>query len=234
VESTRILHNYHINQIALAAYDESSSVAAHGVIVELAHDIYGFERIPFEAGDVVIDIGAHVGLVSIYLAKRWPFLRIHAFEPHPTNYQNCADNLRLNNVSNVHLSPVAVTADRRPVILRSLRGNTGGATAVYDMPGADSSPAVESMTLDDIVDATLAPGQRCRLLKIDCEGSEYEILPSPVLARVDFLSGEFHDDAIDSGGHANAVFGRAHALLEQCARYFQSDRLRVICCQKHD
>jgi FkbM family methyltransferase len=238
MESTRTLHNYRINEIALAAYDEADSGAVHGVIVELAHDMYGLERIPFEPGDVVIDIGAHVGLVSIYLAKRWPFLRIHAFEPHPTNYQNCVDNLRLNDVSNVHLSRMAVTADRRPVILRSLRSNTGGATAVYDMPGADSAPAAESLTLDDIFATTLALGQRCRLLKIDCEGSEYEILPSPVLERVDFLAGEFHDDAIDNGSNVKAgpgpSPGRAQALIERCAQYFQSDRMRVICCPKRD
>jgi FkbM family methyltransferase len=226
VESTRTLRRYRINEIAFEVYDEAASVAADRVIVELANDIYGFERIPFEPDDIVIDIGAHVGLVSIYLAKRWPFLRIHAFEPHPANSRNCADNLRLNDVSNVHLSPVGVTADRRPLILRSLRGNTGGATAVYDMPGADSSPAVESLTLDDIFATSLAPGQRCRLLKIDCEGVEHEVLPSPILERVDFLAGEFHDDATDTG--------RAEALLERCAQYFHSDRMRVICCQKRD
>jgi FkbM family methyltransferase len=225
---------YGIHGIALAAYDEAGSETADRVAGELFDDTYGLEHIPFEAGDVVIDIGAHVGLVSIYLAKRWPFLRIHAFEPHPANYQNCVDNLDLNNVSNVHVSRVAVTADRRPLVLRSLRCNTGGATAVYDMPGADCSPAVASVTLDDILDMTLAPGERCRLLKIDCEGIEYEILPSPALARVDFLAAEFHEDARDGGHQASGGRGRAHALGDRCARYVRPDRLRVICCSKQD
>jgi FkbM family methyltransferase len=230
--SSRTLHTYNIHGVALEAYDETGSESADRVSLELFYDAYGFERIPFAPGDVVIDIGAHVGMVSIYLAKRWPFLRIHAFEPHPANHRNCADNLRANDVANVQLSNVGVSADRRPLTLRSLIGNTGGATAVFDMPGAHSSPAAASVTLDDILDAALAPGQRCRLLKIDCEGIEYEILPSPILERVDFLAAEFHEDAC--GSQARAGRGRAHVLIEQCARYVLADNLRVIYCRKTD
>src|SRR5262245_37259247 len=134
--STRMLHTYDINDLTLLAYDEDGSETTDRVASELIQDAYGFNGVPFESHDVVIDIGAHVGLVSLYLAKRWPSLRIHAFEPHPTNYRNAVDNLRLNDVSNVHLWHRAVTADRRSIVLRALSRNTGGATAVFDMPGA--------------------------------------------------------------------------------------------------
>lgn len=232
IESARTLHTFGIHGFSFVAYDEIGSESADRVAQELYCDTYGFERIPFAPGDVVIDIGAHVGLVSMYLARRWPFLRIHAYEPHPANYRNCLDNLRLNQIGNVQLSPVGVSADRRPLILRSLSRNTGGATAIYDMPGAHGSPPVASATLDDIVDAALAPGQRCRLLKIDCEGIEYEVLPSPILERIDFLAGEFHEDLC--GGRAGAGDGRALALIAACARYIQADRVRVMRCQKTD
>src|SRR6516164_398789 len=100
---SRTLHRFGINGIELLAYDESQSLSAMRVFQELAGDVYGMESIPFEPGDIVIDVGAHIGLVSVYLAKRFPFLRIYAFEPHPVNHTNCADNLRLNNVTNVCL-----------------------------------------------------------------------------------------------------------------------------------
>jgi FkbM family methyltransferase len=231
--STRMLHTYDINDLTLLAYDEDGSETTDRVASELIQDAYGFNGVPFESHDVVIDIGAHVGLVSLYLAKRWPSLRIHAFEPHPTNYRNAVDNLRLNDVSNVHLWHRAVTADRRSIVLRALSRNTGGATAVFDMPGTDSSPAVASVTLADICEIALAPGQRCRLLKIDCEGMEYELLPSPILDRVDFFAAEFHEH-VAPGRPWDLEQGPAYALLRQCARFFRPERLRVVYCPKFD
>jgi hypothetical protein len=81
----RELHRYEINGVPLLAYDEEGSLAADRVAGELASDVYGLEMVPFQPGDVAIDIGAHIGLVSIYIAKRWPFLRIYAFEPYLPN-----------------------------------------------------------------------------------------------------------------------------------------------------
>jgi FkbM family methyltransferase len=209
-------------------------MAADRVALELAHDTYGLGAIPFRPGDTVIDIGAHVGLVSLYLAKRWPRLRIHAFEPYAVNYETCVENLRLNHVTNVRLYREAVTADARPIVLRCLPSNTGGATAVFPMPGAGAGAAVGSTTLREVFDRTLEPGERCRLLKMDCEGMEYEILPSPVLDRVDFLAAEFHEDALGGGGQPSVDHGAARALAERCARFLPAGQLRIVYCAKQD
>ena len=96
------------------------------------------------------------------------------------------------------------------------------------------------MTLQAIFDRFLAPGQRCRLLKIDCEGMEYEILPSPVLDRVDFLAAEFHEGVLfervlyERKEYPSVNIGKAHALGELCAGFFPPERMRILCCQKYD
>jgi hypothetical protein len=110
-----------------------------------------------------------------------------------------------------------------------VRCNTGGATAVYDMPIGHHAASAESVTLDDVFARTLAEGQRCRLLKVDCEGAEYEILPSALLERVDFLSAEFHEDLFDPSSAA-----RAQVLRDRCAHYIAPDRLRITFCPKQD
>jgi FkbM family methyltransferase len=51
----------------------------------------------FWEGDVVVDIGAHVGLFAIYLAKRYP-LEAACFEPFPQT-RNCVENLQLNRIT---------------------------------------------------------------------------------------------------------------------------------------
>jgi FkbM family methyltransferase len=236
VSRKRTLHTYEINGVTLRAYDEEESLAADRVAGELWRDIYGLEAIPFQPGDHVIDIGAHIGLVSMYLAKRWPFLRIHAFEPHPINHGNCAENLRMNDVSKVRLNPQAVTADGRPIVLQWLPSNTGGATAAFDMLGDHDAVLVDSVRLHDILERTLAPGQRCRLLKMDCEGMEYEVLAQTgVLDRVDYLAAEFHEGTREVPGRHEGIFeGAARALAEACAKFFPAERMRIVLCPKTD
>jgi FkbM family methyltransferase len=229
------LYSFEIRGVFLSVYDGCSSLAASRVAEELLSDIYGLESIAFQPEDIVIDVGAHIGLVSLYLAKRWPFLRIFAFEPHPTNHANLSRNLRLNNVSNVSVFQQAVTADGRPIMLRLVDSNTGGATTVFDMAGAYTVGPVESVTLQDIFDRTVAQDQRCRLLKIDCEGMEYEIFPSPVLDRVDFFAAEFHEGVLyEHGEHATMNIGRAYTLGEMCAGFLAPERMRIVCCHKQD
>jgi FkbM family methyltransferase len=252
----KALYSFEIHNVVLSVYDGCASQAASRVAEELLNDVYGLETISFQPEDIIIDVGAHVGLVSLYLAKRWPFLRIFAFEPHPFNHANFVENLRLNNVSNVCLFRQAVTADGRAIMLRLVDSNTGGATAVFDMAGAYTVGPVESVTLQDIFARTVAPGQRCRLLKIDCEGMEYEIIPSPVLDRVDYFAAEFHEGVLHGrtehpcvnrenpriNGESPCVnteypcvnTGHARALGELCSGFFPPERMRIVCCSKFD
>lgn len=150
-------------------------------------------RLPsLEAGDVVVDVGAHVGVVSIYLASEYPGLTVYALEPVPDNYARLVRNIGVNGVAgSVIPINLAVTADGRDVQLSGdLAGNSGG-LSIY---GEGGYPAA-SATLAELA-ATYAI-DRVALLKIDCEGAEYEILApevrSPdVLARVGCIRGEFH------------------------------------------
>lgn len=232
----RTLHNFEIHGVALTAYDSGGSVAANRVADELVADIYGLAAIPFRPGDVVIDIGAHVGLVTMYLAKRWPFLRIVAFEPYPPNYRNCAENLILNRISNVRLHPQAVTDDGREIVLRCNPVNSGGATAVFALPCSSEWEPVRSVTLDHIFATELDPRERCRLLKVDCEGMEYEILRgAQSLGRVDYLAAEFHEGELFSDRACTANNrGCAPALAEMCLRFVPPQRTKIRYCPKVD
>jgi hypothetical protein len=48
---------------------------------EIGCDSYDFSSINFKDRNVVIDIGGNVGMFSIFLAKKFPFLKISAFQP---------------------------------------------------------------------------------------------------------------------------------------------------------
>ena len=149
---------------------------------------------------------------AIYLAKRWPLLKVFAFEPFPANFRNCAENLRLNGVTNVVLSPKAIANDNRLLNMATDPHNSGGASAIvrtFESNGIVTDLA--SMTLDEVF--SFNEIGRCKLLKIDCEGMEYEILfGTRVLDKVEYLAGEFHASAsLQSRGCARNDY--AHIVL---------------------
>ena len=66
------VHHFDIGGIPLDIADEHGSCAARIVADELAGDEYALNELRLEPGDCIVDIGGHVGLFSIFLAKRFP------------------------------------------------------------------------------------------------------------------------------------------------------------------
>ena len=184
-----------VGGINLTISDYPGSKAVDIISSEINSGDYKLNVIDFQPGDVVVDIGAHVGIISIYLAKKYPFIHVHAFEPIPENYKAFVKNIEDNNVTNVDAAPVAVTADSRTIrMIANLPDNTGGGTAqLKDMflPGHSYYEEIQSCAAIEIFQSY----PKIKLLKIDCEGTEHEILHSlhpEDLKKVEYLRGEFH------------------------------------------
>lgn len=107
---------------------------------------------------VAVDIGAHVGLWSWNLAKR--FARVEAFEP-VAEHRACFE---LNVEGNIALHPVALGAAPGRIAMYTEEGSSGNS---HIKAGAGD---IEMRTLDsfDLKDVDF--------IKIDTEGEEYEIV----------------------------------------------------------
>ena len=215
------LYHFNINGHRLSIYEHSQSRAADIVASELRDNAYMLEDIPFRENDLVLDIGAHVGMVSIYLARRFPFLTIFAFEPSPLNYENCRENLRLNRVKNVTLFHQAITGDGRQVDLYVNPVNTGGASVYSPQKLFKTFAMIPSLTLDQLFREHHI--KDCKLLKIDCEGSEYEILYNTgILKQVTYLVGELHSNRmLKEMGYSPG------ALADYCRRFFPPQHMKL-------
>jgi FkbM family methyltransferase len=151
---------------------------------EIKHD-YKLDGLALEG--TVIDIGAHKGLVSCYIAKQYPNVKVLAYEPVKENFAALLENIKRNGLTNIKAHNKAVTEDGRKVnIFTDPIGNSGGST----LYGDGNSQEVESVTLAQIFKSNKI--DRLALLKIDCEGAEFEILPPAPLSKIDRLRGEFH------------------------------------------
>lgn len=165
------------------------------IVAREATASYALHEMEFEPGDIVIDIGAHVGVMSIYLAKKRPDLQVYAFEPHPLNYLNLLRNIKANGLQNVYAFNTAVSADGRELTLAGdYTQNTGGMGLCNTRDEHAERVIVQSKSIADVF--ALVASTQIGLLKIDCEGAEYEVLGAAMeqglLDTVDRLVGEFH------------------------------------------
>src|SRR5215471_10782016 len=71
-------------------------------------------------GDVVYDIGANIGYISLSLAKRVGSKgQVFAFEPIPQNFDRLRKNIEINNINNVQLLKVAASDRTGEAVMRA-------------------------------------------------------------------------------------------------------------------
>ena len=155
------------------------------VLAEIAlGDAYGLTSLAGKA-PVIVDVGAGFGAFSIPAGKRFPDGQVVAAEPNARSYAALERNLARNGLTNVSARRTAVgCAGAYRVAAR------GRAALTRVAPAATGSGTVPGTPLE----ALLPPGV-VDLLKIDCEGSELDVLRSAsteTLARVRRVELEYH------------------------------------------
>jgi FkbM family methyltransferase len=145
---------------------------------------YGIET--FAPDDIVIDIGAHKGYFT-KLCMDMGCKNIHSFEPEPNNFESLIHNLK----DYKHFQPynLAVSDKKGQKNLTVVKGCNTGLHSFYQPRGIPVT--VSTIGLDDI----LAHFSKVSLIKIDTEGSEFEILfNSKLLSKVNKIVGEYHNN----------------------------------------
>lgn len=140
-------------------------------------DETAFVRSVVRPGDVVADVGANIGWITVAAAlATGPRGRVHAFEPVAANRAALERNLAVNDLANVTVHPVGVSDAAghataglpEPGQAMSRRAGTSGN---FTVGGAHDRVDIELRTLD-----TALEGVAVRLLKVDVEGLEPEVL----------------------------------------------------------
>tara|TARA_B100001750_G_C15470028_1_gene579259 strand:- start:808 stop:1581 length:774 start_codon:yes stop_codon:yes gene_type:complete len=150
---------------------------------------YEIEDFEINANDTVIDIGAHIGLFSLLVSQLCKTGKILSFEPISENFDLLVSNLKLNHVNNV--LPFNLAVSKNLGRLELFLNNDQSAHSIFSKNLKPIS--VESTSLQKIFDENKISS--CKLLKLDCEGAEYEIidsLPPECFDKIQNMAIEYH------------------------------------------
>jgi FkbM family methyltransferase len=137
------------------------------------------------SGDCVVEIGAHIGYVSVYLARLIePDGRLVVFEPAPENLRYLRTNATACQGVTIIGKAVSDRAGRATLHIEDLTGQNNSLLDRYHVLDENRQLAytaahthaidVECVTLDDCLRSEGLP--KPSLIKIDVEGAEYRVL----------------------------------------------------------
>lgn len=157
--------------------------------VEVAAGEYAAAGFGIAPGERVVDGGANVGAFAVLAARAGA--RVTAFEPHPETFRHLERNTTGLDVRCVHAALVAEA--QAPTVALAL---AGGSDTHHRVGGGGEAVQVPAIGLAEAI------GGGCDLLKLDVEGSEFELLlhtSDDVLARARRIACEAHPWAGDAG-----------------------------------
>ena len=150
---------------------------------------YDVDSFKINQNDNVIDVGAHIGLFSLLVSQFCKTGKIFSFEPIRDNFDLFVSNSELNHIQNVF--PFNVGISKNSGKLNLFLNNDQSAHSIF--PKGSESITVESTSLQKIFDEKKI--SLCKLLKLDCEGAEYDIidsLPAEYLDKIQNMAIEYH------------------------------------------
>ncbi|HTS53506.1 MAG TPA: FkbM family methyltransferase, partial [Burkholderiales bacterium] len=178
--------------------------------------------VPFvRPGSLVIDVGANLGAYAIPLARRFPDVEVHAFEPNPPVIARLEENIALNRMRNRNVAVRPLALSDAPGRLRlhavaRIEDNFGLSSLREDsLAGVDSVVTeVEVETLDRLYLMSQRP---VSVIKIDVQGHELQVLRGgrALLARFGpVLVFEHEDRLFHAGAEAEGVKRALSGFLE--------------------
>ncbi len=164
------------------------------IFMENAYSI-GLKK-PIKKNPVIIDIGANVGFFSMFALSKYPACTVYSYEPINSNYRQLLKNKELNITKKIICFNKAVCGYNGVVKINF--DNTDSFTtsaSIVDNAGQCNGDFIDvpCLTLSEIFKENHLT--QCDLLKIDCEGAEYDILfntPEEILNKIDQMALEIH------------------------------------------
>ena len=131
---------------------------------------YAKEGFDIKNDDIIIDIGGHIGLFSIYAAEKCKSGKIFTFEPVKDNFKILKENIETNKIKNIFPEKVAISNKSSKVTIFLSDDDAGH--GMYSK--SSNTITIDAINLEEIFLKNNL--KKCDFLKIDAEGAEFDIL----------------------------------------------------------
>ena len=160
------------------------------------------KNIPLESEDIIIDVGANIGWISLLFFRYGPAnIQIFAFEPDPLNYKLLQKNVQQNNATQVTCCSEALSDKVEKKTLYLYPSKNRGRHSLLPI-NQGQQVEVSATTLDTFLEERKLDYSRVKFVKIDVEGYEYFVLKGgqQLLEHAPIIHTEFAPTYMERGG----------------------------------
>lgn len=146
---------------------------------------------------VILDVGSNIGTSILFFHEQFPDAKIYGFEPHPETYRILQMNV--GSIPSVEIFNCALGATNRQVAFEFDGADFSRFMTTMEGPEWHGPLTTTNCQIRHAGEVIKELGiKRVDLIKIDCEGAEYDVLtalPEEMLRRCKWITGEMRDDS---------------------------------------
>ena len=187
---------------ALFYYDSIENNWLGHIMSEVYKDRTYQKYLPLQKeGTIALDVGAHIGIVSLYLSKY--FEQVISIEPSKEHFECLSRNIVSNNATNITMYNKALYIKDGKFPFGGQHNNlTTRSLHTATWQDGKNDEIVDTMTIEQLFEKEKL--EKVDFMKLDIEGSEVEIISSAgfkrVAPKIEVIMGEYHHF---SGRHPN-------------------------------
>lgn len=183
---------YDFRSFEYSEFKNSNIIIKHAEMGETEEVFSGaYDWLPVE-DRIVIDVGANIGDSPIYFAFKGAKY-IYGLEVNPLTYKIANDNVKLNGLED-NIEMLNCGIGKGNVKIRDNLKSNGGFQPDYESNSDLNTVVIELISLKGLLDRF---GITDAVLKIDCEGCEYDAIidaDCSTLSKFSHIIGEYHYD----------------------------------------
>ena len=170
-----------------------------GTLAAVNEGVFRLGGIDFDVGDVFVDLGSNICLLSCIVAKTRPNVQVYAFDVNPLACLCGRINAIKNGLTNIQVFNKGIGKINKKGVVFGSNGKevTASVLSDYDPLHKDKIVA-DVISIDEIFDSQLLGIDRVKYLKIDIEGGEFDVMNyvcdnrPDIIERIDHLHLEIH------------------------------------------
>jgi FkbM family methyltransferase len=195
-----IRYSLTINNKPLVFFAPENDSVVPGTIAGIKNDNWKINNIKFEDGDIFVDFGCSIGIVSMIFATLYPNIKVFSFDANPVAIKCFEMAINENRLKNINIFNLAIGIENKKDVEFLTYDENETCLIQKDLCTNErlKSYKCNMVSVDNIFDNYISKSQRIKYLKVDIETGEFALFDylfdkrPDILDNIEYLQLEIH------------------------------------------